>query len=1412
MSPFKEPVALPFCLRLEAPSERSLRRAAAELLARLRRGEGPLDVLSGGEGSVWRAAVVAEGREALEVPLLALAQGRPHAGLVLAQPKPAPRVGFLLSGLGGERADAGAGLVGVDEAFTAEVAARLTALGRAELSSLRASLELWMEHRTGKVLLGALELGLAAALAQRGVRAAAVCGYSIGEYVAAGLAGVYSRDEVMRLLDEAGASQAAHDVPGGMLLVRGSVERVEQALAALPEVWLSAVNAVERAVVSGSHGGLAVAAQALEAAGLSVRRLPLESPIHCPLMAPVARDLRATGLTPLPPCVPWISTCTGERVEALPPAHWGELVRTPARFLSAWAVCRALPVDLWVELGPSPSLSLVARSDAPALSALDPKLPDAVAFTRLLGWLWCHGATALEPEERAEPALLQPVSEAEVQALLSVPQPEALPDLHGCDEEERVERLLGPVRGALEGLLPPRSGHALAPESSLVAAGLDSLAAVALGERLAETLGRAPALRALLEAPTLRSVAQAMSEALRTEPAGEEALGLLPTDEVVELPASPNQRRLARLRAMLSPETYNAHLALRIEAALDPERLQRALGELSGRHEQLRVALVARGDTLVQRVLPQLEHRVGVHDLREAPPEALEALRLAHARAPFALDAPPLLRLDLALLGPEESALLLTWHHAVTDGQSLGIFLHELSERYTALGQGAPPALSPTPSYARYSQRWRAPGPAALAWWRAQLDGVEPLALPTDRPRREPASDRGGELHFCLGSALSRRVDALARRLELTPFVLLLAAWVALLHRLSGSTCFTLALITSGRTHPGLRELIGFFVRTLPLRCEVRPDTDAVALARDLNARRLGLLEHQDLPLEHILQEAKPTVRSRLLDVSIVLEADDWLEPRFGGARTRRFSPSVSGDVEGTAKFDLSLALLPSSEGYQASLQYRTSLLDDDTVRRWADQLPTLLAGLVQTPERRLSDLPLLTDAERALLAQWNDTSRPFRDDACIHELFAEQVTRTPDAVAVVFEGQSLSYAALHVRANQLAWHLHRLGVGPEVRVGIALERSLEMVVAVLGVLAAGGAYVPLDPAYPAERLRFMAEDCGSAALLSSSDLELPVPAHTPRVDLDVIDLTENPTSTPPSAVSPDNLAYVIYTSGSTGRPKGVALSHRGGVAFLGWASRAFDVALFSGVIASTSLSFDVSFFELFAPLTIGGAVLLIADVTQLACLPVEPAPTLLVTVPSAIASPEVVRAVPASVRALHLAGEALKTSQVDALFAELPQVEHVRDLYGPSEDTTYSTWTERRPSKPARIGRAIDNSRAHVLDSEARQVTPGVPGELFLAGAGLARGYLGRPGLTAERFLPDPFGPPGSRMYRTGDRCRWRSDGELEFLGRLDHQVKIRGFRIELGEIEAALSAHAAVRQCVVIAREDGGQAKLVA
>ena len=792
--------------------------------------------------------------------------------------------------------------------------------------------------------------------------------------------------------------------------------------------------------------------------------------------------------------------------------------------------------------------------------------------------------------------------------------------------------------------------------------------------------------------------------------------------------------------------------------------------------------------------------------------DRLQALASEESVKPFDLSRLPLIRVSLFKLSEAEHVLIINLHHIVADGLSIGLLSNELDifyRSFTGGGSPCPPELGVQYGDFALWQRQAIATEGAYAkqieFWRTQLSGRLPvLELPADKPRPVLQSFKGSNVFFHIPATLVQRVKSLGEREGCTFFMTVLAAFQLLLHRYSGAEDIVIGTPIARRSPEEVEPLIGLILNMAALRCDVSGDPTFREVLRRTRATTLDAYSNSEVPFEVMLKELtfeRDPSRNPVFQVMLQVLTD--IAPTLGDLEISSFHFDLK-----FAQLDLTLHLYEEAGDYQGRVEYCSDLFEAETIRRLCGHFETLLEAIVRTPDQSISKLPMLTDAERhQLLVEWNATDREYAKEKCLHQLFEAEVERTPDAIAVIFGDQQVSYRELNRRANQLARYLQKSGVGPETLVGISMERSLEMVVGLLGILKAGGAYVALDPSYPKERLAFMLADTNALVLLTRQATLESLPEHGARVvslDTDWNAIARHDEANPTSGITSDNLVYVIYTSGSTGKPKGVAIEHHSAVALLAWSRTLFSAEDMAGVLASTSICFDLSVFELFAPLSCGGKVILAENALALSSLPTASQVTLINTVPSAIAELLRMDRIPSSVVTINLAGEPLKNALVQQLY-ERTSVKRIFDLYGPSEDTTYSTFALRTVTGPQTIGRPIYNTQAYVLDRQMQPVPVGIPGELYLGGEGLARGYFNRPDFTDERFIPNPFSKePGARLYKSGDRCRYLPDGNLEFLGRVDNQVKLRGFRIELGEIEAVLGQHPALRETLVLARED--------
>ncbi|GAA5074792.1 non-ribosomal peptide synthetase [Streptomyces similanensis] len=892
---------------------------------------------------------------------------------------------------------------------------------------------------------------------------------------------------------------------------------------------------------------------------------------------------------------------------------------------------------------------------------------------------------------------------------------------------------------------------------------------------------------------------------------------------VQEHPTSPTQRRLW-LVDRIAPGgcAYTVPLAVRVHGALDERALRATLDRIVARHEVLRTTFHLVDGEPVQRVHPARPLPLAVRDLTgesDARRWVDEAVERA-SRQVFDLATGPLFTAELLRIGPTEHVLSLAAHHIVIDGWSLGRLLSELETLYADFAAGRPDSLPPLPlQYGDYARRRSGPdgegsGERERAYWRTALDGAPPvLELPSVHPRTGAAGSGAGALRTArLPAALAEDLAELAELHGGTLFMTLLTAFDVLLHRYTGRTDLVVGTPVAGRLSADVEPMIGCFINTLPLRVRIDPRRTFTDLLGDVREVALGAYDHQALSFEEIVDAVQPDRSAPLAPLFQVMFAVNNTPPPAAPRGPLRVEPLPARRSE--VKYDLNMSAAYGPSGIDLAVEYRTDLFDEGWVDRFLAQLRTLLQAVVEDPDRPVGDLPVLPAAERRLLLrEWNATAVDHPPVDAVHELIHRQTDRTPEAVAVSFEGAELTYRELEGRANRLAHRLRALGVRPGELVGLCLHRSTELVIALLAVLKAGGAYVPLDPDHPEERLAFVCEDAGAKVVLTHAAARDRVPSAAPLVmDLDeeAAALERCTPHRPEPVNAPDDTAYVIYTSGSTGTPKGVVNSHRGIVNRLRWMQDRFGLRGDDTVLQKTPYGFDVSVWEFLWPL-MTGARLVVArpdghkDPRYLAGLIRAERVTTAHFVPSMLEVFLEVEEVSdlTSLRRVVCSGEALPAALARRFLAEAGHC-GLHNLYGPTEAAIDVSHWECRPDEPGPgvpIGRPIANTRLYVLDERGAPAPVGVPGELCIAGVQVARGYLNRPELTAERFVTDPF--HGGRMYRTGDLARWRPDGALDFLGRLDDQVKLRGFRVELGEVEAVAGAVDGIRNAVALARD---------
>ncbi|MDZ8263788.1 amino acid adenylation domain-containing protein [Nostoc sp. ChiQUE01b] len=901
-----------------------------------------------------------------------------------------------------------------------------------------------------------------------------------------------------------------------------------------------------------------------------------------------------------------------------------------------------------------------------------------------------------------------------------------------------------------------------------------------------------------------------------------------------ELPLSFAQQRLWFLH-QLSPDSrsYNMLLILRLDGSLNIVALEQSMGELVCRHEVLRTTFPTVDGKPVQRIAPPTALTLPVYDLQalsaKEQTDRIRQMANSQASQPFDLAVGPLIQLTLLQLNTQEYVLLLKMHHIIYDGWSLNIFFGELSIAYAAFIQGLPNPLAQLPiqyaDFAFWQRQWLTGEvlERQLNYWQQQLAGAPGLLeLPTDKPRPPMQTFRGGVKRFRLDRDLTQRLKQLSQKSDATLFMTLLAAFLVLLCRYSGQSDIVVGSPIANRNNKSVEQLMGFFANTLALRGDLSGNPSFADFLAQVRQTTLSAYAHQELPFEMLVEKLQPErdlSRNPLVQVMFALQNTSLSFGDLPGLIIQNMSLPVDEMV----KFDLEVNYWEDSSGLEGVWSYSADLFDAATITRIAQNFQTLLQAIVTNPKARILELPLLTTAERhQLLVEWNNTQVDYSHDKCIHQLFEEQAQRTPHAVAVVYENEQLTYQQLNCRANQLAHYLRSLGVGPEVLVGICVERSLEMVVGLLGILKAGGAYVPLDPEYPTERLHFMLEDAQVKVLLTQQQFVDKLPpnqANQVFLDTDAQMISQYSQENVLTANKARDLAYVIYTSGSTGQPKGVLIAHDALLNLVFWHQRTFEITSSDKATQLASIAFDAAVWELWPYLTIGASIYLLkpgiiasrvdlqdwlkSKNVTISFLPTPVAEQLLSL---EWTENTVLRTVLTGGDKLHRYPSNLLPFQVV-------------NNYGPTENTVVATSgivvCDGRDHKISPfIGRPIANTQIYILDKYLQPVPIGVSGELHIAGDSLARGYLNRAELTQQKFITNPFSDePHSRLYKTGDLARYLPDGNIEYLGRIDNQVKIRGFRIELGEIEAVLHQHPSVNSVVVTATVDTlGEQRLVA
>lgn len=1346
----------------------------------------------------------------------------------------------------------------------------------------------------------AFEYTLAQMWRSWGIEPNAVLGHSVGEYVAACIAGVFSLEDGLRLIAERARLMGELPQNGTMVAVFADSNRVMDILKLYHDkVSIAATNGSDNTVISGEKSAVQSVVNELTKLDISSKPLTVSHAFHSPLMDSILDEFEsfAQKIKYSNPQIPLISNVTGEvATQPINAKYWRDHIRAEVKFSAGMQSLANLGIDSFIEIGPAPVLlgmgkRCLSDSKASWLPSLKQNQDNWQVILDSLGKLYVQGVEVdwngfdagysrnkvtlpnypfdcqsywLEPSNKEtikQATIPSPRSNGNLKHEVLIagengrPKAKTLPQQKTVTKSDANEldhaKLLAtdPTKrqNVLEDFLQKQAARILGMDSArlsldkpLDTMGLDSLMAMELKNRLESKLNIQLPISSLLQGPTVTELVTQILEHV-DEPANN--INVIPSQNIDGFHPLTHNQQAMWLLDQLMPEgvSFNVSGAVRLLGKLDRDAFRRAFTGLMNRHAVLRTTFKVVDGVPMQRVNLQLPLPLEEIESTSWSEETLQSNLEEYAFRSFNLENEPAFRVVLFNRSAEETVALLAVHHIITDFWSMTLLASELMMLYATEKNGLDSALSHlNHSYIDFAY-WRnetlggAEGERHWEYWREQLSGELPiLNLPADRPRKPIQIYRGETQHLHINAELTQRLKELASANGATLYMTLLASFQTLLHRYSGQTDILVGSAMAGRTHPDLAGIMGYFVNPVAMRADFSNDPNFIIFLEQIRKKVLDALDHQEFPpallADRLHALHRDASRPPLFETTFIYEKAHVENVRdlnslalgIPGARIQ-FDDLILESMSllrQPSQFDLTLMMAETGDSLSAAFIYNPDLFDASTITRFAEHFQNLLDGISASPDLPLSKIPLLSTSERILFEQLNNTLTDYPRDLCLHQLIEEQVEKTPDAIAIVFHDQQWTYRELNNRANAIADVLRKHKVKPETIVGLCMNRSPQMLAALLGIHKAGGAYVPLDPTFPHERLAFMLADSAAPVLITQTSLATLFPEYEGEVVLlDKVDLSKTKKFRKQNKHTSDNLAYILYTSGSTGKPKGVMIPHRALVNFLMSMQKEPGLTTEDTLLAVTTLSFDIAGLELYLPL-VTGAKVVIADKET------SSDPNLLMQEMERC-NTTVMQATPATWRMLIEAGwkgkknlkilcggEALPNDLADQL---LERGNELWNLYGPTETTIWSTVYQVKTSQQnivggISIGKPISNTQIYILDTNLKPVPIGVIGDLYIGGDGLSRGYLNRAELTAEKFISHP-NDSSSVIYKTGDLARYLSNGNIEFLGRSDQQVKVRGYRIETGEIEVALAEHPSVRQAVVVARKNNeSDANLVA